>query len=90
MAAQQPTTSTTDDTDDDDMVYAEATIECLVCVGTGREWLALGLMRCKHGGGTGERTIKRRLTPHEMTILAHAFEDEEDESEPTDDGKEAR
>jgi hypothetical protein len=77
MATQEPQEpqEPQDATTDDDDVYAEVTIACLYCVETGREWLSLGMMKCRHCGGTGKRTIKRRLTPREMTILTRAFED---------------
>ena len=62
----------------DDGLYAEVTIACLFCVETGREYLTLGLTKCKHCGGTRKRTIKRRLTAREMAILVRAFDDGED------------
>lgn len=82
--AMQPTTPQDDDDDDGD-VYAEVTIACLCCVETGREWLSLGLLKCRYCGGTGKRTIKRRLTAREMAVLARAFDDDG----VTDDDKES-
>lgn len=84
MAAQP--TITDEDMDDTGPLYVEVTIGCLYCGGTGKTPWTLGLHTCGYCHGMKRRTLKRPLTPREMTILLHAFQEAD---EPTEDGKEA-
>lgn len=84
--AAQPTITTTDEHEDDTgPLCIEVTIACLYCAGTGKTPYTFGLHTCGHCHGMKKRTLKRPLTPREMTILLHAFQEAD---EPTD-GKEA-
>ena len=82
--------SPADPPESNEPLYVETTRDCLYCLGTGREFFTLGLLKCGHCHGTGKRTLRRRLTHREAEAIARVLDNlDEDADDDTADGDDA-